>query len=115
MQAAKRQYKNAKSKPLIQSEEIRGKEGSLDNMLIHGDNKAAMKNLLEQGYGGKIQMIYIDPPYNTGGGLLYEDRFAAPAGRRGRRGGREDGPAREPWNGREGCADGRSAEARWIK
>ena len=59
MQAARRQHKNAKSKPLIQSEEIRGKEGSLDNMLIHGDNKAAMKNLLEQGYGGKIQMIYI--------------------------------------------------------
>ena len=63
MQAARRQHKNAKSKPLIQSEEIRGKEGSLDNMLIHGDNKAAMKNLLEQGYGGKIQMIYIDPPF----------------------------------------------------
>lgn len=63
MQAARRQHKNAKSKPFIQSEEIRGKEGSLDNMLIHGDNKAAMKNLLEQGYGGKIQMIYIDPPF----------------------------------------------------
>ena len=63
MQAARRQHKNAKSKPFIQSEEICGKEGSLDNMLIHGDNKAAMKNLLEQGYGGKIQMIYIDPPF----------------------------------------------------
>ena len=48
---------------ISQSEEICGKEGSLDNMLIHGDNKAAMKNLLEQGYGGKIQMIYIDPPF----------------------------------------------------
>jgi len=45
------------------SEEICGKEGSLDNKLIHGDNKAAMKTLLEQGYGGKIQMIYIDPPF----------------------------------------------------
>lgn len=32
-------------------------------MLIRGDNKAAMKNLLEQGYGGKVQMIYIDPPF----------------------------------------------------
>lgn len=63
MQAARRQYKNAKSKPLYLSEEICGKEGSLENMLIHGDNKAAMKALLEQGYGGKIQMIYIDPPF----------------------------------------------------
>jgi len=63
MQAARRQYKNAKSKPMYLSEEICGKEGSLDNKLIHGDNKAAMKTLLEQGYGGKIQMIYIDPPF----------------------------------------------------
>lgn len=63
MQAARRQYKNAKSKPLYLTEEICGKEGSLENMLIHGDNKAAMKALLEQGYGGKINMIYIDPPF----------------------------------------------------
>ena len=63
MQAARRQYKNAKSKPMYLSEEICGKEGSLENKLIHGDNKAAMKALLEQGYGGKIQMIYIDPPF----------------------------------------------------
>ena len=63
MKAARRQYKNAKSKPMYLSEEICGKEGSLDNKLIHGDNKAAMKTLLEQGYGGKIQMIYIDPPF----------------------------------------------------
>lgn len=63
MQAAKRQYKNAKSKPFYLLEAICGKEGCDENMLIHGDNKAAMKSLLEQGYGGKIQMIYIDPPF----------------------------------------------------
>ena len=69
MQAAKRQYKNAKSKPLYLSEEICGKNAqsavapSQENLLLHGDNKAAMKALLEQGYGGKIQMIYIDPPF----------------------------------------------------
>ncbi|MBR5315871.1 MAG: site-specific DNA-methyltransferase [Firmicutes bacterium] len=63
MQAAKRQYTNAKSKPFYLTEEICGKNGNLDNMLIHGDNRAAMKALLEQGYGGKIQMIYIDPPF----------------------------------------------------
>ena len=63
MQAARRQHKNAKSKPLYLSEEICGKEGDLSNMLIRGDNKAVMKTLLEDGYAGKIQMIYIDPPF----------------------------------------------------
>ena len=64
-----------------------------DNLYIEGDNLDALK-LLRRDFAGRVKLIYIDPPYNTGGGLLYEDRFAAPAGRRGRRGGREDGPAR---------------------
>jgi len=36
-----------------------------DNMLVHGDNLLALK-ALEQGYAGKVQAIYIDPPFNTG-------------------------------------------------
>lgn len=36
-----------------------------ENMIIHGDNLAALKSLLPQ-YEGKIKCIYIDPPYNTG-------------------------------------------------
>lgn len=35
------------------------------NMIIHGDNPEALKALLPQ-YEGRIRLIYIDPPYNTG-------------------------------------------------
>ena len=36
-----------------------------DNLVIHGDNLAALKSLLPE-YEGRIKCIYIDPPYNTG-------------------------------------------------
>ena len=44
-----------------------GADGAADdvNMVIHGDNLAALKSLLPR-YEGKIKCIYIDPPYNTG-------------------------------------------------
>lgn len=42
------------------------------NMLIHGDNLLALK-ALEQDYAGKIQCIYIDPPYNTGAAFEHYD------------------------------------------
>jgi len=41
-----------------------GENDIFDNMLIKGDNLLALKSL-EQGYGGKIKCIYIDPPFNT--------------------------------------------------
>ena len=44
------------------------------NMLIVGDNLDALK-LLQESYLGKIKMIYIDPPYNTGKDLVYHDNF----------------------------------------
>ena len=40
-------------------------DNSHDNLLIHGDNLLALKSLLPE-FGGKINCIYIDPPYNTG-------------------------------------------------
>lgn len=44
----------------------RGQEPSLDdNLIIHGDNLEALKALLPR-YAGKVDVIYIDPPYNTG-------------------------------------------------
>ena len=44
-----------------------------ENMLIHGDNLIALK-ALEQDYAGRIQCIYIDPPYNTGSAFnVYDD------------------------------------------
>lgn len=44
------------------------------NLFIEGDNLEALK-LLQETYLGKVKMIYIDPPYNTGSDLLYEDDF----------------------------------------
>lgn len=45
------------------------------NLFIEGDNLDALK-LLQETYLGKVKMIYIDPPYNTGSDLVYEDDFA---------------------------------------
>ena len=55
------------------------KEESVDwentqNMFIEGDNLDALK-LLRKDYLGKVKMIYIDPPYNTGQKLIYNDNF----------------------------------------
>ena len=44
------------------------------NMFIEGDNLAALK-ILHKSYYGKVKMIYIDPPYNTGNGFIYNDDF----------------------------------------
>jgi adenine-specific DNA-methyltransferase len=46
------------------------------NLFIEGDNLDALK-LLQENYLGKIKAIYIDPPYNTGSDLIYEDCFAS--------------------------------------
>ena len=48
------------------------------NLFIEGDNLEALK-LLQETYLGKVKMIYIDPPYNTGSDLLYEDDFVKSA------------------------------------
>lgn len=45
------------------------------NLFIEGDNLDALK-LLQETYLGKIKMIYIDPPYNTGNDFIYNDDFA---------------------------------------
>lgn len=45
------------------------------NLFIEGDNLDELK-LLQETYLGKVKMIYIDPPYNTGSDLIYEDDFA---------------------------------------
>ena len=46
-----------------------------ENLYIEGDNLEVLK-LLQETYLGKIKMIYIDPPYNTGSDFVYEDDFA---------------------------------------
>jgi adenine-specific DNA-methyltransferase len=45
------------------------------NLFIEGDNLDALK-LLQETYLGKVKMIYIDPPYNTGNDFIYDDNFA---------------------------------------
>ena len=47
-----------------------------ENLYIEGDNLEVLK-LLQETYLGKIKMIYIDPPYNTGSDFVYEDDFAS--------------------------------------
>lgn len=46
------------------------------NLFIEGDNLDALK-LLQVTYLGKVKMIYIDPPYNTGNNFIYSDKFVA--------------------------------------
>ena len=48
------------------------------NLYIEGDNLDVLK-LLREDYLGKIRMIYIDPPYNTGNDFIYEDNFVKSA------------------------------------
>lgn len=48
---------------------------STKNLFIEGDNLDALK-LLQESYLGKVKLIYIDPPYNTGNDFVYEDDFA---------------------------------------
>ncbi|MGA4508624.1 site-specific DNA-methyltransferase [Propionibacteriaceae bacterium G1746] len=45
------------------------------NLFIEGDNLDALK-LLQESYLGKVKLIYIDPPYNTGRDFIYDDDFA---------------------------------------
>ncbi len=54
-----------------------GTEGNInsENIYIEGDNLDALK-LLQETYLGKVKMIYIDPPYNTGNDFIYEDNFS---------------------------------------
>ena len=60
-----------------------GKDGTpvyidTENIYIEGDNLDALK-LLQETYLGKVKMIYIDPPYNTGNDFIYEDDFSQSA------------------------------------
>ena len=44
------------------------------NLMIEGDNLEVLK-LLQKSYAGKVKLIYIDPPYNTGRDFVYPDNF----------------------------------------
>src|SRR6185437_4141577 len=45
------------------------------NLMIEGDNLEVLK-LLQKSYAGKVKLVYIDPPYNTGNDFVYPDDFS---------------------------------------
>lgn len=62
-------------RPCVEKSRCRnGEDGSFDsnNIYIEGDNLEVLR-LLQSGYHGKVKMIYIDPPYNTGHDFVYKD------------------------------------------
>lgn len=75
----KREALLAANAPIAKTLRLSEKESlnfeSTQNLFIEGDNLEALK-LLQETYLGKVKMIYIDPPYNTGNDFIYEDDFA---------------------------------------
>lgn len=63
----------------LKSEGIPDTDGKNDskNIFIEGENLEVLK-ILQKSYAGKIKMIYIDPPYNTGNDFVYDDDFTEP-------------------------------------
>ncbi len=52
-------------------------EDTTHNLFIEGDNLEVLK-LLQKSYAGRVKLIYIDPPYNTGNDFIYSDDFTEP-------------------------------------
>lgn len=52
-------------------------EDTTHNLFIEGDNLEVLK-LLQKSYAGRVKLIYIDPPYNTGNDFIYSDDFVDP-------------------------------------
>ena len=63
------------------------------NLMIEGDNLEVLK-LLQKSYAGKVKMIYIDPPYNTGNDFVYKDDFRDSIGNYKRLTGQRDAEGR---------------------
>ncbi|GEJ47605.1 site-specific DNA-methyltransferase [Chryseobacterium sp. ON_d1] len=71
-------YKILEKKYSVSSKEIKDSNILSENKIIHGDNLVALKSLLPQ-YEGRINCIYIDPPYNTGNEeWIYNDNVNDP-------------------------------------
>ena len=74
-QAAKRAAAEPTRQTLRPVVEDRVDWDTTENLYIEGDNLEVLK-LLQRAYLGKVKMIYIDPPYNTGNDFVYQDDFA---------------------------------------
>ena len=72
---AKRLARDPIAKPLRPVKERSKDWDTTKNLYIEGDNLDALK-LLRENYAGKVKLIYIDPPYNTGHDFVYDDDFS---------------------------------------
>lgn len=73
--AAKEEARRNVDKTLRPERELSVNWDDTQNLYIEGDNLDALK-ILRSTYAGKIKLIYIDPPYNTGHDFIYDDDFA---------------------------------------
>ena len=75
-------------------------ESTTQNIVIEGDNLEVLK-LLQKSYSGRVKLIYIDPPYNTGNDFVYPDDFRDSIGNYKRLTGQVDGEGRKLTNNPE--------------
>lgn len=80
------------------------------NIFIEGENLEILK-ILQKSYAGRIKMIYIDPPYNTGNDFVYDDDFTEPLDEYLRRTGQIDGEGKPLTTNKR--ADGRF-HSKWL-
>ena len=85
-------------------------EKSTNNIYIEGENLEVLK-ILRKGYTGRIRMIYIYPPYNTGNDFIYDDDFTEPLQEYLKRTGQIDGEGRPLTTTKR--ADGRY-HSKWL-
>ena len=78
------------------------------NLMIEGDNLEVLK-LLQKSYSGKVKLIYIDPPYNTGKDFIYPGQLTATTCKQlpGTDSARSDGNHREDFRQQHGSQSGR--------
>lgn len=89
--------------------------GSTKNIVIEGDNLEVLR-LLRRGYTNKVDVIYIDPPYNTGNDFVYDDtRSSSVAEHETDAGLRDDAGATQVGAGSDRAAERRLASARHAK
>lgn len=76
---AKAEARRPINKTLIPEPDKSKNWDTTENLYIEGDNLDALK-ILKETYAGKVKLIYIDPPYNTGHDFVYDDDFAQTRG-----------------------------------
>jgi adenine-specific DNA-methyltransferase len=95
---------------LVPDRDASEKFDTTQHVFIEGENLEVLK-LLRKAYVGRVKMIYIDPPYNTGKDFIYPDNFADPLGDYLRKTGQVDEEGN--WNSSVTEADGRK-HSKWL-